>query len=123
MKLENDLITQKYTYIEHEDDIKYNAPHHFKIYSSAPHSREADGPLLLSEINMQEGPVNEIGINGCHNEDLIAIILARLESFQKSEFKCRENACAITKLEEALMWLRKRTSGRENRNVEGTHKI
>ena len=30
---------------------------------------------------------------------------------------------AITKLEEALMWLRKRTMGRENRGVEGTNKV
>lgn len=39
------------------------------------------------------------------------------------EFKCRENACAITKIEEALLWLRKRTMGRENRSVEGTHEV
>ena len=41
--------------------------------------------------------------------------------FQDSEFECRENAVAITKLEEALLWLRKRTIGREKRGVEGTH--
>lgn len=35
--------------------------------------------------------------------------------------RCRENSMAITKLEEALLWLRKRTMGREQRGVEGTH--
>ena len=79
-----------------------------------------DGPTLLAEIHMQEGPIKENGVNGCHNEDLIAIVLTRLEAFQTS-VKCRENECAITKLEEALMWLRKRPLGREERGVEDTH--
>jgi len=115
MRIENDLLTQKYTYIEHEDEFKFNAPHHFCVFVN-------DGSYkLLAEIEMQEGPIKENGVNGCHNENLIAIVLTRLEAFQRSEFKCRENACAITKLEEALMWLRKRTLGREKRGVEGTH--
>lgn len=116
MKLTNSLITQKYTEIIHEDEFKFNAPHHFLI-------GKADTHEVLVKIDMQEGPIKENGVNGCANEDLIAIVLTRLESFQKSEYGCRENACAITKLEEALMWLRKRTIGRENRNVEGTHII
>jgi len=115
MRIENDLLTQKYTYIEHEDEFKFNAPTHFKIFANE------GSPTLLTEIDMQEGSIKENGVNGCHNEDLIAIVLTRLEAFQTSEFKCRENACAITKLEEALMWLRKRTVGREYRGVEGTH--
>ena len=57
------------------------------------------------------------------NEDLLVMVVRRLEGFQNSEFKCRENACAITKIEEALMWLSKRTMGRENRGVEGTHEV
>ena len=43
--------------------------------------------------------------------------------FQHSEYSSRENAVVITKLEEALMWLRKRTLDREARGVEGTSKI
>ena len=57
------------------------------------------------------------------NEDLIVMVIDRLESFQDSEFKCRENAVAITKLQEALMWLRKRTEDREARGVEGTYQV
>jgi len=51
------------------------------------------------------------------------MVLDRLQSFQSSEYHCRENALAITKLEEALFWLRARTDGREARGVEGTHAI
>jgi len=79
--------------------------------------------LVLSEIHFQEGPIKECGVNGVCNEDLLVMVIRRLEGFQNSEFKCRENACAITKLEEALLWLRKRTMGRENRGVEGTHTV
>ena len=63
----------------------------------------------------------ECGVNGVCNEDLINMVIDRLEHFQNSEFRCRENALAITALEEALLWLRKRTMGREQRGVEGTH--
>lgn len=71
-------------------------------------------------MHFQEGPIKENGVNGVCNEDLIAMVICRLEHFQKSEYSCRENAVAITKLEEALLWLRKRTMGREQRGVEGT---
>ena len=36
----------------------------------------------------------------------------RLEYYQASKFKCRENALAITKLEEALHWCGHRTAKR-----------
>ncbi len=114
--LKNDLITQNYTYIEHESDFKFNAPHHFTVY------RKED-TTKLCDIDFQEGAIKESGVNGVMNEDLIAMVITRLEGFQNSEFRCRENACAVTKLEEALMWLRKRTVGRENRGVEGTHTV
>lgn len=116
MKLENGLITQKYTYIECEDKFQFNAPHHFKV------KRASDNEELVS-VDFQCGPIKESGVNGCCNEDLIAMVIERLKGFQCSEFKCRENAVAQTKLEEALMWLRKRTTDREIRGVEGTHSV
>ena len=113
-KLKHDLHTTKYTEVWHEDesDQKFNAPHHFTVVDS-------DG-LLLNQINFQEGPIKEFGVNGVNNEDLIAMVICRLEHFQQGDFANRDNAMAITKLEEALLWLRKRTIGRENRGVEGT---
>lgn len=123
-KLEHDLLTSKYTEVYHEEpeDMKYNAPHHFKVLSMKALA-EGEEPPVLGEVHFQEGPIKECGINGVCNEDLIAMVITRLEHFQKSEFACRENALAITKLEEALLWLRKRTMGREKRNVEGTHNV
>lgn len=56
--------------------------------------------------------------DGTTNEELIAVLIDRL-GFLQSKFPCKENACAITKLEEGLMWLNKRTADRMKRNVEG----
>ena len=70
-------------------------------------------------INFQNGVEPENGINGCTIEDLIAICIHRLECFQMGNYPCRENAIAKTKLEEALLWLDKRTLDRKNRGVEG----
>ncbi len=123
-KLEHDLLTSKYTEVWHENDeeMKYNAPHHFKVLSMKVLA-EGEKPPVLGEVHFQEGPIKECGINGVMNEDLIAMVITRLEHFQKSQFACRENALAITKLEEALLWLRKRTMGREKKGIEGTHKV
>lgn len=121
----HDLLTTKYTKVLEEYEYQYNAPHTFKVVKAQEEtSEEHKGEnLVLSEIHFQEGPIKECGVNGVCNEDLLVMVIRRLEGFQDSEFKCRENACAITKLEEALLWLRKRTMGRENRGVEGTHKV
>lgn len=118
-QLEHDLLTSKYTEVYHEKDFNFNAPHHFEVRAMVPVADEAEQPVLAN-IHFQEGPIKEYGVNGIHNEDLIAMVICRLEHFQKSQYGCRENALAITKLEEALLWLRKRTMGRERRGVEGT---
>lgn len=79
------------------------------------------GEALMGNISFQNGPVKETGVNGCHNEDLIAIVIDRLQHFQAGDFKCRENALALTKLEESLHWLCHRTYARIARGVEGTN--
>ncbi|KKL08964.1 hypothetical protein LCGC14_2570580 [marine sediment metagenome] len=77
---------------------------------------------LFAHIEFQDGSIKENEINGCHQEDLLIVVLDRLQSFQRGEFGCRENALAITKIEEALHWLNHRTQDRQNRGVEGTSK-
>ena len=115
-QLEMDLLTSKYTMVLVEREYKYNAPHQYFVESS----KDTKG---LCYIHFQEGPIKECGVNGVCNEDLINMVIDRLQHFQKSEFNCRENALAITHLEEALLWLRKRTMAREARGVEGTHTV
>jgi hypothetical protein len=71
-------------------------------------------------IKFQNGPIAEAGVNGGSNEALLAIVIDRMRGFQSGPYKCRDNACALTHLEEALMWLQKRTRERMARGVEGT---
>ena len=61
--------------------------------------------------------------NGAFVEGVLEAALGRLEFYQRSEFRCRENALAITKIEEAIHWLQHRTADREARGVEGTHHL
>lgn len=74
-----------------------------------------------TQIVFQNGPIAEAGVNGLTQEVLIAICVDRLRSFQAGQFACRENALALTKLEEAQHWLHHRTLARMARGVEGTH--
>ena len=56
--------------------------------------------------------------DGTTNEEVLAMLIDRMQYLQK-KFPCRENAIVITKLEESLMWLNKRTTDRKVRGVEG----
>ena len=76
-----------------------------------------------TRISFQNGPILESGVNGLTQEVLLAICIDRLRGFQSGKFACRENALALTKLEEAQLWLHSRTKARMVRNVEGTHKV
>jgi len=77
------------------------------------------------EIEWQNGPLMVDGVrrepSGAFVEGVIAAALGRLQYYQSGKFKCRENALAITKLEEALHWCEHRTRDREARGIEGTH--
>ena len=88
-ELKRDLLRTKYTRVLVEEDFKYNAPHNFEV-------RSVEDDKLVCAIHFQEGPVLECGSNGVGNEDLINMVIERLEHFQRSEYACRENAIAIT---------------------------
>lgn len=90
-----------------------NASH---VYDITPLVGNARG----LRIEFQNGPLNENPPNGLSNECLLAIVEDRLIGFQSGDYACRENACALTKLQEAMMWLHKRTRDRMARGVEGT---
>lgn len=111
-----EIGTEKYTIVAATDHPQHNGNHTYQVFKS-----ENFEPIAT--VQFQKGAIKEHGVNGVMNEDLIAMVIDRLESFQASPFKCRENALAITKLEEALHWLRHRTMARERRGVEGTHTV
>lgn len=100
-----------------------NACHQYDIY--VPHDAYNGGlnSSLCCRIRFQDGPIKEAGVNGISNEALLAVVEDRLVGFQSGQYACRENAIALTKIQEAMMWLQKRTRDREARGVEGTHKV
>lgn len=69
----------------------------------------------------QTGPIKEVGVNGCQIDDLIKFARRTIEVFNR-KFPCRENSIAITKLQEAEMWLEERKTQRSQRGVEGYNK-
>lgn len=72
-------------------------------------------------INFQNGPIAVAGVNGLTHEVLIAILMDRLDGFQKGDYACKENAEAFHHLDMARGWLTSRTRRRVDAGVEGTH--
>lgn len=78
---------------------------------------------IIQFIEKQSTEVLEelITVNdGTTNEELLEILIDRM-NYLYNKFPSKETACAITKCEEALMWLEKRTKDRIKRGVEGKH--
>ncbi|HEY4365896.1 MAG TPA: hypothetical protein VGN07_01570 [Steroidobacteraceae bacterium] len=76
-----------------------------------------------TDIDFQNGPIAEAGVNGITHEALLAIIADRLAAFQRGPYACNENAMALLKISEAQEWLYSRTRARVQRGVEGTHTV
>ncbi len=81
-----------------------------------------DGEKTLLEVDFQKGPIQENGVNGVQNEQLLAIVADRLISFQAGDFACTENQKALESVLLALSTLSLRTEIRRARGVEGTSK-
>jgi hypothetical protein len=69
-------------------------------------------------LNFQSGDPHK-EVNGITMEALLAVCIDRLQHFQNGQFRSRENAIALTHLEDAMHWLLHRTKLREARGVEG----
>lgn len=97
---------------------------HF-THAGAPAGGRTEGVGI--SIDWQDGPLGRaaerLEPNGAFVEGVIQAAAGRLRYYQQSKFACRENALALTKLEEALHWCQHRTEARESQGVEGTHEI
>lgn len=74
----------------------------------------------VETLHFQSRPFRD-GANGVTIEALLGVILDRLQHYQSGPMACEENQHAITKLEEALMWMRLRTDRRVIRGTYGRH--
>ena len=86
-----------------------------------------ENSLSHIEVKLQSGPIHELvnggerGIDGVQIDDVIEMTKNIIEGFNIG-YPCRENSIAVTKLDEALLWLVKRKMDREKRGVEGLNK-
>ena len=91
------------------------------VYSIHANPQETDA-RLMGTIQFQNGARKlEDSVHGVIDTDLLEIVRDRLKAFQAGEFASRENACALTHIEEALMWMNRRVEDRIERNVLGTN--
>ena len=75
------------------------------------------------KITFQNGArKDENAVHGILDTDLLEIVRDRLKGFQNGDFATRENAIALTHIEEALLWMNKRVEDRIERNVLVTYK-
>ena len=97
------------------------ANHHYKVtYSTIDFDDRIE--KTAADIQFQCGPRKEFdSVHGVLDTDLLEIVRDRLKGFQSGEYACRENACALTHIEEALMWLNRRVEDRIERCVIGTN--
>lgn len=83
-------------------------------------SFEGSEPQVLQFIHKQKQGDELVTLkDGTTNEEVLAVLINRLNYLQGLA-SCRQNAIALTKLQEALFWLNDRTEERKRRGVEGT---
>ena len=115
--------------------IKENWTNTISVTNTYDDDKNPSGGSIHSvgmDITWRNGPLGDGGpadTNGAFVEDVILAAIERLKFFQLKEdgtpgkFSCRENAYALTHLEEALMWIQRRHENRTQRGVQGTHQV
>lgn len=98
-------------YVIDEPHVINKGHHHYKINDDV-------------DVIFQNGPRSEEGsISGILDVDLLEIVRHRLQSFQEGPYATKENEIALTKIEEALLWMNKRVEDRLSAGKLGTNKI
>lgn len=103
-----------------DDKSNDGANHQYLIVKEG--RKTYDLNAVLCEIPFQKGPRQDSNSqHGVISSDLLEIVRDILIGYQKGPYSCKENACALTHIEEALMWLNKRVDDRIDRNVLGKY--
>jgi hypothetical protein len=108
--------------VEATDEPDIDGAHHeysIEVFFTLDTGNNVDHSIGKTVLKFQKGGLAEAGVNGITDQALLAIVLDRMQGFQSGPYSCRDNAIAITKLEECLMWMAKRYVDRAARGVEG----
>lgn len=90
---------------------------------SDPWTKRHGQPAEHSTVLFQNGPINEVGVNGVTHEALLAILIDRMEGFQAGPYASPDNQEALDAMRTAQTALQRRTKARMARGVEGTHTV
>lgn len=100
------------------DDEDYGGAHTYVLQNSLGHvdgkAVYTDSEQILSFVKKEESGM----VAGIQSEQLLIALIDRHKKLN-ARFPSREGALAITKMEEALMWLEQRVKERINRGVMG----
>jgi len=110
-----DVLNESIAVEPYDDPGSGGAHHKYQFWVKGPDNQLGKHSLLT----FHQGPIEGPGVKGVSNEALLAVVIDRLRDFQSGKFSCRENAIALTKIEEAMHWLQARTKDRIVRGVEG----
>ncbi len=80
-----------------------------------------DHDVNMISFRIQNGPIKEVGKNGCQVEDVIAVA-AHIVGELNKKFPCQENDEVLKNLHLAIHWSKQRTINRQSRQVEGLSK-
>ena len=116
--VEGDL-PQNQLRIEATDAPGAGGANHVYVISTQRGKGQTGSGRFYYTVRFQNGPIQEVGVNGITHEVLLAIVIDRLRSFQAGPFPSSENKMAMGFCELALEQLQKRTKGRLARGVEG----
>lgn len=89
------------------------------------HDSEADEPIIVNHalstitFKIQNGPIKEVGLNGCQVDTIIEAAKLILKGLDE-QFPSAYNTQALSGLQYAIDCLKLRTADREARGVEGT---
>ncbi len=101
--------------------MKILTPGHHYLLENFERKDGPPQPLQFIEKKADESGALVTINDGTTNEEVLAVLIDRLQSLS-AKLPSRQTSIAITKLQEALMWLENRTSERKSRRVEGTPK-
>ena len=78
------------------------------------------GHVSSAFVLFQNGPINEVGVNGVTHEALLSILIDRMKGFQSGPYASDDNQIALLSMQQAQNALQRRTRERMTRGVEGT---
>lgn len=101
------------------DDPRFGASHRYE-FSGKPMAGNEGVLSSIGFLQFQKGPRGEIGsTHGVTEAAVLAVLIDRVEDFQKTEYRCEENAHIVRHLREALDWTKRRAVNRAKRGVLG----